>query len=140
MNKGRELIPEDDLLIKVSFALKVGDLIDSNIMQLLPLDSGRNWLPLSWGEMQKKKLRQLRRWHRPMNSTATNAGTTTNAQQPYEQNDYGQGMQQPAYDAQYGQPAPQQQMQMRTQQPQVQVQQAQFASFESPSLNQVRVQ
>ena len=41
---------------------------------------------------------------------------------------------------QYGQPAPQQQMQMRPQQPQVQVQQAQFANFESPSLNQVRVQ
>ena len=30
-------IPEEDILIKVSFKLKVGDLIDSNIMQLLPV-------------------------------------------------------------------------------------------------------
>ncbi|WP_273125556.1 flagellar motor switch phosphatase FliY [Bacillus weihaiensis] len=30
-------IPEDDLLIQVSFRLKIGTLIDSNIMQLLPL-------------------------------------------------------------------------------------------------------
>ena len=33
-------IPEDDLLIKISFRLKIGDLIDSNIMQLFPLEFG----------------------------------------------------------------------------------------------------
>ena len=30
-------IPDKDLLVKISFRLRVGDLIDSNIMQLLPL-------------------------------------------------------------------------------------------------------
>jgi flagellar motor switch protein FliN/FliY len=35
--KGTEVIPGDDPLIKVSFNLKVGDLIDSDIMQLLPV-------------------------------------------------------------------------------------------------------
>lgn len=35
--EGTEQIPEEDVLVKVSFQLKVGSLIDSNIMQLLPV-------------------------------------------------------------------------------------------------------
>lgn len=35
--EGTELIPQDDIFVKVSFNLKVGTLIDSNIMQLLSL-------------------------------------------------------------------------------------------------------
>jgi flagellar motor switch protein FliN len=35
--EGQENIPDQDLLVKVSFSLKIGHLIDSNIMQLLPL-------------------------------------------------------------------------------------------------------
>ncbi len=35
--KNNEYIPKDDVLIKVSFQLKIGDLIDSNIMQILPI-------------------------------------------------------------------------------------------------------
>ena len=31
---------QDDLLIKISFRLRIGSLIDSNIMQLLPLEFG----------------------------------------------------------------------------------------------------
>ncbi|WP_409294368.1 flagellar motor switch phosphatase FliY [Peribacillus sp. SCS-26] len=34
---GADSIPEEDLLARISFRLKVGDLIDSDIMQLLPL-------------------------------------------------------------------------------------------------------
>ncbi|MDX8362243.1 flagellar motor switch phosphatase FliY [Cytobacillus sp. IB215316] len=40
--EGTERIPEVDSLIKVSFRLKVGDLIDSNIMQLLPKTFGKD--------------------------------------------------------------------------------------------------
>ncbi|MCQ6280190.1 flagellar motor switch phosphatase FliY [Bacillus sp. EB600] len=36
--QGTEKIPDDELLVKVSFRLKVGSLIDSSLMQLLPLD------------------------------------------------------------------------------------------------------
>ncbi|MBO8155228.1 MAG: flagellar motor switch phosphatase FliY [Bacillaceae bacterium] len=36
--EGVETIPNEEVLVKVSFQLKVGNLIDSNIMQLLPLD------------------------------------------------------------------------------------------------------
>ena len=35
--EGTDKIPDDDIFVKVSFRLKIGDLIDSNIMQLLPL-------------------------------------------------------------------------------------------------------
>ena len=40
--EGEENIPEDDLLVKVSFRLRIGTLIDSNIMQLLPLRFSKN--------------------------------------------------------------------------------------------------
>jgi flagellar motor switch protein FliN len=35
--EGTDSIPADDILVKVSFSLKIGSLIDSNIMQLLPV-------------------------------------------------------------------------------------------------------
>ncbi|MDP4169364.1 MAG: flagellar motor switch phosphatase FliY [Bacillota bacterium] len=35
--EGTETIPQDEMLVKISFRLKVGELIDSTIMQLLPL-------------------------------------------------------------------------------------------------------
>ncbi|MFC7061201.1 flagellar motor switch phosphatase FliY [Halobacillus seohaensis] len=37
-DEGQEQIPEDEVLIKVSFNLRVGSLIDSSIMQLLPVE------------------------------------------------------------------------------------------------------
>ena len=39
--EGTESIPQQELLIKISFRLKVGELIDSNIMQLIPLQFGK---------------------------------------------------------------------------------------------------
>lgn len=128
-NQGRELIPEDDLLIKVSFTLKVGALIDSKIMQLLPLGFGKKLVASLMGgdaeeetaavaEMAPPKLQQP---SPPVQQESYQGGTNS--------------MQQPAYETQYGHAVPQQQMHMRAQQPQVQVQQAQFASFESPTLN-----
>ncbi|MBB5323664.1 flagellar motor switch protein FliN/FliY [Anoxybacillus tepidamans] len=36
--EGIEYLPPEDILVKVSFRLKIGNLIDSNIMQLLPID------------------------------------------------------------------------------------------------------
>jgi len=40
--KGTELIPQDDVFVKVSFNLKVGTLIDSNIMQLLSISFAKS--------------------------------------------------------------------------------------------------
>ena len=41
-DEGTDKIPDDDLFVKVSFRLKIGDLIDSNIMQLLPLEFAKS--------------------------------------------------------------------------------------------------
>jgi flagellar motor switch protein FliN len=40
--EGTNRIPSEDMLVKVSFRLKVGELIDSNIMQLLPLEFAKD--------------------------------------------------------------------------------------------------
>lgn len=40
--EGAETIPDHDIFVKISFRLKIGDLIDSNIMQLLQLDFAKS--------------------------------------------------------------------------------------------------
>lgn len=40
--EGTETLPEDDKFVKVSFRLKIGTLVDSYIMQLLPLDFAKS--------------------------------------------------------------------------------------------------
>ncbi|QED47551.1 flagellar motor switch phosphatase FliY [Cytobacillus dafuensis] len=42
LGEGTDKIPSDDILAKISFRLKIGDLIDSNIMQLLPLQFAKS--------------------------------------------------------------------------------------------------
>lgn len=49
--KGMENIPEDDILVKISFRLKVGSLIDSNIMQLIPVPFARSLVATLLGGM-----------------------------------------------------------------------------------------
>ncbi|MGD7043692.1 flagellar motor switch phosphatase FliY [Jeotgalibacillus proteolyticus] len=42
LNKGMDNLPDAELLIQISFHLKVGSLIDSSIMQLVPLEFGQS--------------------------------------------------------------------------------------------------
>ncbi|WP_160670631.1 flagellar motor switch phosphatase FliY [Clostridium sp. C8-1-8] len=48
-----EGIGEDDPLVKVSFKLTIGDLVDSNIMQLLPLKTAKKIVSIMMGEEQQ---------------------------------------------------------------------------------------
>jgi flagellar motor switch protein FliN/FliY len=48
--QGTSNIPNEDVFIKVSFRLLVGDLIDSNIMQLLPVNFAREMVSSLMGE------------------------------------------------------------------------------------------
>ncbi|MBP0726230.1 flagellar motor switch phosphatase FliY [Bacillus sp. RG28] len=41
IGEGTNKLPEDEYLIKVSFRIRVGDLIDSSIMQVLPINFGK---------------------------------------------------------------------------------------------------
>jgi flagellar motor switch protein FliN/FliY len=127
-NEGRDNIPEEDLLVKVSFRLKIGTLIDSDIMQLLPLG------------FSKKLVNQL------MNQDTEEIASTMVAPAPTPAPQAALVQAPPVQQAPVAQPTPMQEQQyqqsyamperpMYTQQP-ANVQQAQFASFENASLKQ----
>ncbi len=120
-DKGTGSIPNEDLLIRVSFNLKVGTLIDSNIMQLFPLGLGKELVSSLVG-----------------NSTAEAAPTVAEpAPQAVPQPEQPQQVQQQQTAQQHSGYNETQQLPPRQQQNQhANVQQAQFASFESPSLSQ----
>ena len=65
--EGTEKIPKDEMMIKVSFELKVGELIDSSIMQLFPLQFGKNLVAslMGMGGQRKKQLSSLETPVRP---------------------------------------------------------------------------
>lgn len=121
-DQGRENLPENELLIKVSFNLQVGELIDSDIMQLLPLDFGKNLVTSLLGGVEEETAAVIE-------APAPQAPPPASVQQPMPETS-------PVSEQPQQQVSPGFQMPARPEQPQVQVQQAQFASFESPSLNQ----
>ncbi|MGI8384452.1 flagellar motor switch phosphatase FliY [Robertmurraya sp. P23] len=59
--EGTDRLPVDDMLVKISFRLKVGDLIDSSIMQLVPLEFAKGLVeellnPSPTNEMESDKI------------------------------------------------------------------------------------
>jgi flagellar motor switch protein FliN len=142
-NEGADNIPPDDLLVKISFRLKIGDLIDSNLMQLLPLKFSKKVVKSLMGEVDELPGTEAAATvSTPAPAPAQTAPEMIPAQphvqpsmsqQPvYEQPIYQQPMyQQPVYQ----QPMYQQPMYAQPQPP-VNVQQAQFANFDSANLNQ----
>ncbi len=131
-NEGRENIPEDDLLVKVSFRLRIGNLIDSNLMQLLPLKFSQNIVKSLLGETESIE--------EPV--AATIAPEAPIAPPPVQPQAPVTLPTQPVYqqhEAQAQQPMYQEQQQIpyatRPAQP-VNVQQAQFASFDTNVVSQ----
>ncbi|MEL5987061.1 MAG: flagellar motor switch phosphatase FliY [Kurthia gibsonii] len=154
-NEGTENIPDDDLLVKVSFRLKIGTLIDSNIMQLLPLNFSQNLVKSLMNPDAEEPVESVEEQPTPepeqqISPQASANGQTTSqeqqVQQPmYQQPDPMQQAQQPMYQQpmqqqqpMYQQPMQQQPMyqQQPVQQPQMNVQQAQFVDFEQANLKQ----
>lgn len=156
-NEGTENIPDDDLLVKVSFRLKIGTLIDSNIMQLLPLNFSQNLVKSLMNPDAEEPVESVEEQPTPepeqqISPQASANGQTTSqeqqVQQPmYQQPDpmqqaqqpmYQQPMQQQQQQPMYQQPTQQQPMyqQQSVQQPQMNVQQAQFVDFEQANLKQ----
>ena len=117
--EGTDIIPEE-ILIKISFRLKIGNLIDSNIMQLLPLDFGLSLVKSLIGESESEVAATI---------TEERVQQAPVQQQPTMQTQQAPEVQ-PQAQVQYTQ------HQSRPQAPAVEVQQAQFASFEAPSLSQ----
>ena len=121
LDKGTEHIPEESPLIRVSFNLKVGELIDSNIMQLFQIDFAKGLVAdlekamMGGGDEEEEDVPAV-------DLSAPVQEPTPQPQQPVQQ--------QPVQQAPPVAPPPVQQ-----QQP-VNVQQPQFANFEAPQLNE----
>ncbi|GBF11611.1 flagellar motor switch phosphatase FliY [Tepidibacillus sp. HK-1] len=54
--QGENSIPKEDVLVKVSFRLKIGELIDSNIMQLTTVNFAKNMIGMLMGTYQPEKV------------------------------------------------------------------------------------
>ncbi|WP_153720662.1 MULTISPECIES: flagellar motor switch phosphatase FliY [Sporosarcina] len=126
LDQGTEHIPPHNLLIRVSFNLRVGELIDSNIMQLFPLEFGKKLVSSLMGEEEAATVTE---------EPPAPAQPAPQPQQQEYQQPAAQQEPEPAYQAPPQQQVQQAPPQQRPAQPQVQVQQAQFASFDAPSLN-----
>ncbi len=102
--EGTESIPEDDILVKVSFSLKIGNLIDSNIMQLLPVTFAKSLVDelLNPGTAQETvpeiQAPTFPQGNQPEQNKANPTQETHNNAhyQPMQQPEY-QGHQEPAY-------------------------------------------
>ncbi len=126
-DKGTGSIPQEDLLIRVSFNLKVGTLIDSNIMQLFPLRLGKELVSSLVGDAAAEAAPTVAE-PAPQQEQRQEVQQQQQQQSPAQQ--YSQGEQHAPYSEPQSLPPRQQQNQHAN------VQQAQFASFESPSLSQ----
>lgn len=134
-NEGRENIPEDDLLVKVSFRLRIGNLIDSNLMQLLPLKFSQNIVKSLLGETQtiEEPVAATIAPEAPVAPQPVQPQALTSpppAQPAYQQQEAAPVQQQPMYQEQQQIPYA-----ARPAQP-VNVQQAQFASFDTNVISQ----
>lgn len=130
-DEGRDSIPEDDLLVKVAFRLKIGDLIDSELMQLLPLEFSKKIVKSLMGEMDEGV---------PLQDTQPSAPppppppAPPAGQPPQQQVAPAPAAYQTAATT-YQEPPPPIQMAPRQMQQPVNVQQAQFANFETASIS-----
>ncbi|HEY9576447.1 MAG TPA: flagellar motor switch phosphatase FliY, partial [Pseudobacillus sp.] len=131
VGKGEDALKEQELLVKISFRLTIGDLIDSNIMQLVPLEFAKGLV------------------HELMNPSVEEVAITETAEAPQAQREPTQTAQQmneqsiaqasPA-STQHRQPPTMQTNSQAAnasvQQPPVNVQPASFASFEPAPLQE----
>ncbi|PMC38446.1 flagellar motor switch phosphatase FliY [Bacillus sp. UMB0899] len=147
-------IPNEDLLVQVSFRLKIGTLIDSNIMQLLPLYFAKDLIDQLINPKQEAATVEV------INEVSEPQAVTPDMTHLYQHdiqqnNSYGQPVyeqplpqQQASFNnhqqhQQMGQPmygsVPHQHTQQK-QQPSVNVKPAEFASFEPVSYQQQEIQ
>ena len=71
-------LTEDEQIVLVSFKLTVGDLIDSNIMQILPLSTARRIVAIMMGEAEEEPVATAKAVTKPQQS----APASVAAQQP----------------------------------------------------------
>ena len=154
-NQGKENIPENDYLVRVSFRLKIGNLIDSKLMQLLPLQFSKKLVRSLLGEDEKETQSEVAASQTlaeesihmqmpPSFDTQQSVANSVYGQPQMQQPMMGQAMHQ-MQQPMMGQPMHQMQQPMYEQPPvyqqsytapSVNVQQAQFASFDAAHISQ----
>lgn len=101
-----DAIPEDQPIVRVSFRMTIGDIVDSNIMQIFPVETAKNIVSIMTGEDKPQE---------PAKAEAPKAQPIVNkeiSQTPEPQYQQPMQYQQPQY-----QPEPQYQQSMQYQQP-----------------------
>ncbi|MDQ0214292.1 flagellar motor switch protein FliN/FliY [Oikeobacillus pervagus] len=151
--EGGDPITELDLIVKISFKLQIGKLIDSNIMQLLPLPFAKGLVMELMNPPQQEEVTLTHQETSPIPSTQAVVGNEEMAHSQIEANEQANvGQQMPNQTAPVYNHAPQQMgssmqpttphhfggnaTQTQIQQP-VHVQPASFANFEQPSIHQM---
>jgi flagellar motor switch protein FliN/FliY len=137
-NEGEENIPDDEILVKVSFRLLIGDLVDSTIMELLPLEFGKKLVNSLLAQNEAQKASEANVQSEPMQQAAAQTPQTGTVQleqpaQPTRQ------VQQPAFQQQAAtvQEIPSFTNFSQPKQPvNVNVQQAEFTTFEPPKMTE----
>ncbi|MGD6842035.1 flagellar motor switch phosphatase FliY [Bacillus infantis] len=140
--EGTDRIPDDDMIVKISFRLRIGDLIDSNIMQVLPLNFAKSLVHelMNPESMQKDETVELKKEQAPAagsNSGMQHNGQSTSPLQGHQMPENRDVYRQPEQQAQVQQPSSPQHFGAAypgTQQPQVQP--AAFSNFETHQLQE----
>ena len=134
-------IPNEDLFVQVSFRLKIGTLIDSNIMQLLPLKFAKDLIaelinPKEEVTATAEAVREVQQDSPVMNETQVQHNEN---QSQMSQNQTQQYMEQPTQQMNHA-PQQQQYTQAKQQQQAVNVKPADFTSFEPVQYQQQNIQ
>ena len=105
-------IPEDQPIVKVSFKMTIGDIVDSNIMQIFPIETAKNIVAIMTGEDSGDK-NDEQQPEKPKEEPIVNKEIHTQPEPQIQQTVSEQQMQyeQPQMQMQQQQYAPQQQMQ-----------------------------
>ncbi|GAE24264.1 flagellar motor switch protein FliN [Halalkalibacter wakoensis JCM 9140] len=135
-DKGTSQVPEDDILVKTSFRLKVGELIDSNIMQLVTVPFAKNLVEELMNPGQSEETPQQAQSEKPVepNKEEKENPGVSQPSQPMQRKEVEptthQAQPQPTYEERG------QQHLGSFQQREVDVQPAAFSTFAPPKLSQ----
>ncbi|KXH79990.1 flagellar motor switch phosphatase FliY [Sporosarcina sp. HYO08] len=130
----KDHLDHDELYIKVAFSLKIGELIDSTIMQLLPLDFGKKLVASLMEGTSETESAVTREMSEPVKTNGTIDPSPIGSHQQVEQEQTERQTHAVENHLSHGQAAIREQ-QRPSKQP-IHVQQAQFASFDQPALSQ----
>lgn len=98
-------IPEDQPIVKVSFKMTIGDIVDSNIMQIFPIETAKNIVAIMTGEDSGDKTDE-QQLEKPKEEPIVNKEIHTQPEPQMQQN-----VSEPQMQMQQQQYVPQQQMQ-----------------------------